>query len=172
MLDCCSYVGGFSLSALMGGALSADAVDYDKVALERATKHMQLNGVSPKKFQGFSEDVFSFFRRDPLPHLYDFIIVDPPAFAKRSTDLDRAKYAYTDLNRMALTAIAPGGFLLTCSCSYQIDVPIFQTIIFHAAQQAKRSVRILERHRQAYDHPINIYHPEVDYLKSLLLWVE
>lgn len=172
VLDCCSYVGGFSLSALMGGALSADAVDYDKAAIDRATKHMQMNGVSAKKFHGFSEDVFTFLRRDPLPHHYDFIIVDPPAFAKRSTDLDRAKYDYTDLNRMALTAIASGGLLLTCSCSYQIDTQMFQTIVFNAAQQAKRSVRILERHRQAYDHPINIYHPEIDYLKSLLLWVD
>lgn len=172
VLDCCSYVGGFSLNALMGGAKSADAVDYDKAAIEKATEHMKINGTKPGSFAGYSEDVFAFLRRKPLPRKYDFIILDPPAFAKRSTDIERAKYAYTDMNRMAMEALVPGSLLLTCSCSYQIDHQLFQTVIFHAAQQARRSVRILERHRQAYDHPVNIFHPEVDYLKSLLLWIE
>jgi 23S rRNA (cytosine1962-C5)-methyltransferase len=172
VLDCCSYVGGFSLNALMGGAKSADAVDYDKVAIDKATQHMKLNGAKPGTFGGYAEDVFAFLRRKPLPKQYDFIVLDPPAFAKRSTDIDRAKYAYTDLNRMAMEALKPGSLLLTCSCSYQIDHQLFQTIVFHAAQQSRRNVRILERHRQAYDHPVNIFHPEVDYLKSLLLWVE
>ncbi len=172
VLDCCSYVGGFSLNALKGGAVSADAVDYDKAAIEKATEHMKLNGIDGKKFAGYTEDVFAFLRRKPLPRPYNFIILDPPAFAKRSTDVDRAKFAYTDMNRMAMEALAPGSLLLTCSCSYQIDHQLFQTIIFHAAQQARRSVRILDRHRYAYDHPVNIFHPEVDYLKSLLLWIE
>lgn len=172
VLDCCSYVGGFTLNALMGGAKAADAVDYDKAAIDKAKKHMEINGVDMKKFAGVSEDVFAFLRRTPLPRPYDFIVLDPPAFAKRSTDIDRARHAYTDLNRMAMQALPPGGLLLTCSCSYQIDQQLFQTIIFHAAQQAKRSIRILQRHHHAYDHPVNIYHPEVDYLKSLLLWVE
>ncbi len=172
VLDCCSYVGGFSLNALMGGAKSADAVDYDKAAIEKAGEHMKLNGVKPGTFTGYSEDVFAFLRRKPLPRPYDFIILDPPAFAKRSTDIDRAKFAYTDMNRMAMEALVPGSLLLTCSCSYQIDHQLFQTIIFHAAQQARRSVRILDRHRYAFDHPVNIFHPEVDYLKSLLLWIE
>ncbi len=172
VLDCCSYVGGFSLNALMGGAKSADAVDYDKAAIGKASEHMKINGAKPGAFTGYSEDVFAFLRRKPLPRKYDFIILDPPAFAKRSTDIERAKYAYTDMNRMAMEALVPGSLLLTCSCSYQIDHQLFQTVIFHAAQQARRSVRILEKHRQAYDHPVNIFHPEVDYLKSLLLWIE
>jgi 23S rRNA (cytosine1962-C5)-methyltransferase len=172
VLDCCSYVGGFSLSALAGGATSADAVDYDEAALDRAKEHMELNGISGDQFTAHAADVFDFLRQRPLPHQYDFIIVDPPAFAKRSSDLDPAKRAYTDLNRLAFQALTPGGLMLTCSCSYQIDPQLFQTIVFHAARQANRSVRILQRHRHAFDHPINLYHPEVDYLKSLLLWVE
>lgn len=172
VLDCCSYVGGFSVSALAGGALSTDAVDYDALALARAREHVELNGLSATEFRSYAEDVFEFLRRNPLPRRYDFIILDPPAFAKRSTDLDPAKRAYTDLNRMAMERIASGGLLLTCSCSFQVDSALFQTIVFHAARQAKKSVRILQRHRQAFDHPVNIYHPETDYLKSLLLWID
>jgi len=172
VLDCCSYVGGFSVNALAGGALHADAVDYDAAALARATEHVQLNGFGADRFSSSAEDVFNFLRRRPLSHPYDFIILDPPAFAKRSSDLDPAKKAYTDLNRLAFQILPPGGLLLTCSCSYQINAEIFQTIVFHAARQAKRSVQIIQRHRQALDHPINLFHPEGDYLKSLLLWVE
>ncbi len=172
VLDVCSYVGGFSLSALMGGAVSADAVDYDAPALERAKQHMVMNGIAADQLNTYAQDAFDFLRQRPLPHQYDFIILDPPAFAKRSTDLDQAKGAYTDLNRLAFQALTPGGMLLTCSCSYQMDQQLFQTAVFHAARQANRSVRILQRHRHAFDHPINLYHPEVDYLKSLLLWVE
>lgn len=172
VLDCCSYVGGFSLNALAGGAVAADAVDYDEQALARATEHMNMNNIDANQFNTYKEDVFDFLRRKPPVRPYDFIILDPPAFAKRSSDIDQAKGAYTDMNRMAFQMLPPGGLLLTCSCSYQIDVPLFQTIIFHAARQANRTVRILQRHRQAFDHVINLYHPEVDYLKSLLLWVE
>jgi 23S rRNA (cytosine1962-C5)-methyltransferase len=172
VLDCCSYVGGFSLSALAGGATAADAVDYDEAALARAKEHMTINGIAADQFQTYKEDVFEFLRRRPLPHQYDFIVLDPPAFAKRSSDIDQAKGAYTDLNRLGFQALTPGGLLLTCSCSYQMDWQLFQTVVFHAARQANRNVRILQRHRHAFDHPVNLYHPEADYLKSLLLWVE
>jgi len=172
VLDCCSYVGGFSVNALAGGALSSDAVDYDSLALARAREHAAINGIPADRLQIFSEDAFNFLRRKSLPHRYDYIILDPPAFAKRSADLEPAKKAYTDLNRMALQALPPGGILLTCSCSFQVNPELFQTLVFHAARQAKRSVKILSRHRQAMDHPVNLYHPEGDYLKSLLLWVE
>lgn len=172
VLDCCSYVGGFSVNALAGGAQSSDAVDYDSAALTRAKEHATINNLPADRLQIFSEDVFNFLRRKSLPHAYDYIILDPPAFAKRSMDLEPAKKAYTDLNRMALQALPPGGILLTCSCSYQVNPELFQTLVFHAARQAKRSVKILSRHRQAMDHPVNLYHPEGDYLKSLLLWVE
>jgi 23S rRNA (cytosine1962-C5)-methyltransferase len=172
VLDVCSYVGGFSLSALMGGAIAADAVDYDAEALETAKKQMALNGVDDGRFTTHARDAFDFLRIRPMPHNYDFIILDPPAFAKRSSDIDQAKRAYTDLNRMGFQALMPGGLMLTCSCSYQMDPQMFQTVVFHAARQANRNVRILQRHRHAFDHPVNLYHPEVDYLKSMLLWVE
>ena len=173
VLDVCAYVGGFSTAALAGGALTADAVDYDSSALALARGNAERNGIDPGKLTTYDEDAFSFLRRVPPPRGYDFIVLDPPAFAKRSSDLEQAKKAYTDLNRMAMQLLpSTGGLLLTCSCSYQVDVPLFQTIVFHAARQAKRFVRILHRHRQAFDHPVSIYHPEVDYLKSLLLWVE
>lgn len=159
------------MSALMGGAKAADAVDYDKAAIERAKEHVKVNEIDPSLFGSYSEDVFQFLRRKPMPRSYNFIILDPPAFAKRSSDLDQARRAYTDLNRMALEILPTGGLLLTCSCSYQVDEQLFQTILFHAARQAKRSVKILQKHRHAVDHPINLYHPEVDYLKSLLVWV-
>jgi 23S rRNA (cytosine1962-C5)-methyltransferase len=171
VLDICSYVGGFSMNALAGGAVSADAVDYDADALLRAKENMQLNNINTNQFETYSEDAFDFLRRKPLPKQYDFIILDPPAFAKRSSDLDQAKGAYTDLNRMAMQALPPGGLLLTCSCSYQMSPDLFQTAVFHAARQADRNVQIIGRHRQAVDHPVNLYYPEGDYLKSLLLWV-
>jgi 23S rRNA (cytosine1962-C5)-methyltransferase len=171
VLDCCSYVGGFSLNALAGGAVAADAVDYDEAAIERAKENMSLNGVADK-FEGYAQDVFDFLRRKPLPRDYNFIVLDPPAFAKRSDDLDPAKKAYTDMNRMAMERLPAGGLLLTCSCSYQINTEMFQSIVFNAARQAGRNVRIIQRHRMALDHPVNLFHPEVDYLKSLLLWVE
>ncbi len=172
VLDCCSYVGGFSVAALLGGARHAHAVDYDPQAIEGARANVAENGIEAACFNASAEDVFNFLRRRPLPQQFDFIIVDPPAFAKRSSDIDQATKAYTDLNRLALEALPAGSLLLTCSCSFHVNAAQFQTIVFHAARQAGRSVRILQRHRQAYDHPINLYHPEVDYLKSLLLWVE
>ncbi len=172
VLDCCSYIGGFSASALLGGAEAVDAVDYDAVALQRAKEHVAMNSGQVDRFSSYSEDVFAFLRRRPLPRPYNFIILDPPAFAKRSQDLEPAKKAYTDLNRSAMEILPPGSLLLTCSCSYQIDPVLFQTIAFHAARQARRNVRILQRHRQAFDHPVNLFHPEVDYLKSMLLWVD
>ncbi len=173
VLDVCSYVGGFSTAALAGGALTADAVDYDTAALALARGNVERNGIESGKFSTYDEDAFAFLRRVPPPRGYDFIVLDPPAFAKRSSDIEQAKKAYIDLNRMAMQTLpSTGGLLLTCSCSYQIDVPLFQTIVFHAARQAKRFVRILHRHRQAFDHPVSINHPEVDYLKSMLLWVE
>ena len=172
VLDCCSYVGGFSLSALSGGALAADAVDYDAAALQDAKSNMELNALPLASFSTYKEDVFNFLRRKPLPQPYDFIILDPPSFAKRSADVEHARGAYTDLNRLALEALPKGSLLLTCSCSYHIDESLFRTIIFHASRQAGRSVQILSRHREAADHPVNICHPETEYLKSLLLWVE
>ncbi len=171
VLDCFSYVGGFAMNALHGGALYADAVDYDEDALAQAREHAAMNGIAPERLGIHGRDVFDFLRNPPRRD-YDFIILDPPAFAKRSTDLDQAKRAYTDLNRLGMQLLPQeGGLLLTCSCSYQMDTALFQTVVFHAARQCNRTARILQRHRAAFDHPVNIFHPETDYLKSLLLWI-
>lgn len=173
VLDCCSYVGGFSISALLGGAISADAVDYDAVALAKAKELAVLNGVSPERLFTFAEDVFTTLRRRPVARPYDFVILDPPAFAKTANDPDAARKTYTDLNRLGMEILPrDGGLLLTCSCSYQMDAELFQSVVLDAARQARRTARLIQRHRQAFDHPVNIYHPETDYLKSLLLWVE
>jgi 23S rRNA (cytosine1962-C5)-methyltransferase len=172
VLDCFSYVGGFAMNALKGGALYADAVDYDDDALAQAAEHAAMNGIARETLGIHARDVFDVLRNPPRRD-YDFIILDPPAFAKRSTDLDAARRAYIDLNRLGMQLLPPeGGLLLTCSCSYQMDAALFQSVVFHAARQAGRTARILQRHRSALDHPVNIFHPETDYLKSLLLWVE
>lgn len=170
VLDCCSYVGGFSLSALAGGAKAADAVDYDDQALQTARENISNNKQDALRFSTYCMDAFHFLRKSPLPRAYDFIILDPPAFTKGGNMAD-GKEAYIDLNRMALQHLPPRGLLLTCSCSYQMTPPLFQEMVMQAALQAKRAVRILQRHHQAYDHPVNLFHPESDYLKSLLLWV-
>jgi 23S rRNA (cytosine1962-C5)-methyltransferase len=98
--------------------------------------------------------------------------LDPPAFAKTKDDIPDAMQAYRNLNTIVLEKMPPKSWLLTSSCSYHIDPTLFQKLIFQASDQAKRKVRIISRHRQAFDHPINIYHPEGEYLKSLLLFVE
>lgn len=172
VLDICSYVGGFSVNALAGGALAAVAVDYDKSAIARAQEHARINGFAQPQFETSSEDAFHYLRRVPKGAAFDFIILDPPAFAKRSQDLEPAKKSYGDLNRMAFQILPPGGLLLTCSCSYQMTPDLFQEVVFQAARSARRGVKILSRHRQALDHPVNLFHPEGDYLKSLLLQVD
>ncbi len=172
VLDICSYVGGFSVSALAGGALAAVAVDYDKNAIGRAQEHARVNGFSLSQFETSATDAFDYLRRVPKGAKFDFIVLDPPAFAKRSQDLEPAKKSYGDLNRMAFQILPPGGLLLTCSCSYQMTPDLFQDVVFQAARSARRGVKILSRHRQALDHPVNLFHPEGDYLKSLLLQVD
>ncbi len=172
VLDICSYVGGFSVNALAGGALAAVAVDYDKGAITRAQEHARVNGFSQSQFETSAEDAFAYLRRVPKGAKFDFIILDPPAFAKRSQDLEPAKKSYGDLNRLAFQILPPGGLLLTCSCSYQMTQDLFQDVVFQAARSARRGVKILSRHRQALDHPVNLFHPEGDYLKSLLLQVD
>ncbi len=172
VLDICSYVGGFSVNALAGGAVAAVAVDYDRIAIARAQEHARINGFAQPQFETSSEDAFNYLRRVPKGAAFDFIVLDPPAFAKRSQDLEPAKKSYGDLNRMAFQILPPGGLLLTCSCSYQMTPDLFQEVVFQAARSARRGVKILSRHRQALDHPVNLFHPEGDYLKSLLLQVD
>jgi len=170
VLNCFCYTGAFSVAALAGGAASVDSVDSSERAVALARRNAAVNGFRLGDESFHLADVFDFLRRDLQP--YDFIILDPPAFAKRKTEVVRACRGYKDINRLALQKTRPRGLLLTFSCSYFVSGQLFQQVVFQAAGEAGRGVRILRRHHLATDHPVNIYHPESEYLKSLLLYVE
>ncbi|MGB9905857.1 MAG: class I SAM-dependent rRNA methyltransferase [Candidatus Saccharicenans sp.] len=170
VLDGFSYTGGFALSALKGGAERVDLVDYSRPALETAAENLELNGWPETKFRLIQQDMFKFL--EGRPHLdYQLVILDPPAFARKKADQKQAIRAYRELNRLAMARMKPGSWLLTFSCSYYVDREMFQKIIFQAALEAGREARIIQRHRQALDHPVSIFHPESDYLKGLLLYL-
>lgn len=170
ILNAFSYTGGFSIYALAGGAQSVDSVDISEEAIEAAKEHASLNGFKPQHEQFICEDVFTFLRQRDLN--YDLAILDPPAFAKRQKDIVQACRGYKDINRVAMHKMPPQSLLLTCSCSHHVDEELFQKVLFQAALEARRRVRIVGRHRLAADHPINLYHPEGSYLKSFLLFIE
>ena len=169
VLDCFSYEGGFAVAALGGGAVSVDLVDSSRAALEQARENVALNGFPAHTAEYLTEDAFGFLRS--CRNEYDMVTLDPPAFAKRKADVVKACRGYKDINRLALRTLRPGGLLFTFSCSYHVDTNLFQTVVFQAASEADRRVRILGRHRQAPDHPTNIFHPETEYLKGLVLYV-
>lgn len=166
VLNVFAYTGGFSVYALAGGALSVDSVDISKEAMALAEKNCSMNGF---KSNCFAEDAFEFLRASPLD--YDLVILDPPAFAKKAKDVVQACRGYKDINRIALQKMAPGSTLITCSCSHFVDEKLFGQVIFQAAAEAKRKVRIIGRHLLAPDHPVNLFHPEGNYLKSLVLYI-
>lgn len=169
VLNTFSYSGGFSLSALKGGAAHATSVDISPEAVDLANKNAALNGFTEKDHEGIVADVFEFLRHtDPR---FDVIVLDPPAFAKHKKDVVQACRGYKDINRLAFKLLPKSGILFTSSCSQAVDEQLFQTVVFQAAREANRTVRIIGRHAQAPDHPINIYHPEGEYLKSLILFV-
>jgi 23S rRNA (cytosine1962-C5)-methyltransferase len=170
VLNCFCYTGGFSVAALAGGASCVDSVDSSEPAISLAKRNLTLNGFSGDENRLVVADVFEFLRRE-LP-AYDFIILDPPAFAKKKADIVPACRGYKDINRLALSKIGPRGLLLTLSCSHFVDETLFQQVIFQSAAEAGRGVRVIQRHRLAYDHPINLFHPESEYLKALLLYVK
>lgn len=170
VLDGFCYTGGFALAALKGGASQVDLVDYSKRALETAGANLRLNGFSEDSFSLINRDMFEFLaERQQLD--YGLVILDPPAFARKKADEKPAIKAYRELNRLAMSWMEPGSFLLTFSCSYYVDSQTFQKTIFQAALEAGREARIIQRHRQALDHPVSIFHPESDYLKGLLLYI-
>jgi len=168
VLNCFAYTGGFSVAALAGGASHVDSVETSAKCEARVEKNLALNNLANHRF--ICGDVFDFLKTTTWD--YDLIILDPPAFVKKRDDIAKAFRAYKELNRHVIEKAAPGTLLLTCSCSYHVDESLFQNILFRAANEAKRSVRILSKHRQAHDHPISIFHPESSYLKSFLLYIE
>jgi len=170
VLNTFSYTGAFSVCALKGGATRADSVDSSASAIALARENFELNGLPADSGVFFTADVFEFLRGPALDH--DFIILDPPAFAKKKADVVAACRGYKDINRLAFQRVRSPGLVLTFSCSHHVDEGLFQQVVFQAALEAGRRVRILQRHRQACDHPVNIYHPETSYLKGFLLYVD
>jgi len=170
VLNAFSYTGSFSVMALLGGAVRADSVDSSEPATALAQDNFALNGLPAGAGTFFTADVFEFLREPALDH--DYIILDPPAFAKKRTDVVAACRGYKDINRLAFQRVRAPGLVLTFSCSHFVDETLFQQVVFQAAHEAGRRVRILEKHRYAVDHPVNIYHPETSYLKGFLLYVD
>lgn len=171
VLNLFCYTGGFSIYALAGGALHVDSVDSSKKAMDMVDKNVLLNGFSPEKHTSYCTDAIDFLKDIPEGK-YDLMIVDPPAFAKHRGALKNALRAYQRLNAAAISKVAPGGFVFTFSCSQVVDKEAFALAVFSAAAETGRSVRILDRLNQPADHSVNIYHPEGEYLKGLLLYIE
>ena len=170
VLNMFCYTGGFSFYAMRGGAKVVHSVDSSAKAIALTNKNVSLNFPGDPRHQAFAEDAFKY-----LEHMgsnYDLIILDPPAFAKHKDVLRNALQGYRKLNAIAFEKIKPGGILFTFSCSQVVRKEHFRLAVFSAAAQSGRSVRILHQLTQPADHPVNIYHPEGEYLKGLVLYVE
>lgn len=170
VLNMFCYTGGFSFYAMRGGARLVHSVDSSAKAIELTDANVNLNFPGDNRHESFCEDAFKFL--DAAKDKYDLIILDPPAFAKHRAALHNALKGYTRLNVKAFERIRKGGILFTFSCSQVVTKDNFRNAVFTAAAQARRNVRILHQLHQPADHPINIYHPEGEYLKGLVLYVE
>ena len=171
VLNLFCYTGGFSIYALAAGAAHVDSVDSSAKAMLMVDRNVALNGFDASRHTGYCTDAIDFLKNAPEGK-YDLMIVDPPAFAKHRGVLRNALRAYQRLNAAAIARVAPGGLIFTYSCSQVVDKESFALAVFSAAASVGRSVRILDRLNQPADHPVNIYHPEGEYLKGLLLYVE
>ena len=171
VLNLFCYTGGFSIYALAGGALSVDSVDSSRKAVALVDRNVSLNGFGEERHSSLCCDAIDYLKNVPEGK-YDLMIVDPPAFAKHRGALKNALRAYQRLNAYAISKVAPKGLVFTYSCSQVVDKEAFALAVFSAAAQTGRSVRILDRLNQPADHSVNIYHPEGEYLKGLLLYVE
>ena len=171
VLNLFCYTGGFSVYALAGGARHVDSVDSSAKAMDLVARNVRENGFDESCHTGYCCDAIDFLKTCPEGK-YDLMVVDPPAFAKHRGALKNALRAYQRLNAYAISKVAPGGLVFTYSCSQVVDKESFALAVFSAAAQTGRSVRILDRLNQPADHSVNIYHPEGEYLKGLLLYVE
>lgn len=170
VLNTFSYSGGFSMYALQAGARLVHSVDSSKDAIALCNANIDLLP-ERDKHESFTQDCFDFLIGSETG-FYDIIILDPPAFAKNAKAVPNASRGYKNLNALGFQKIRPGGLIFTFSCSQHIDKDLFRKIVFSAAAESKRNVRILQQLSQPQDHPINIYHPEGEYLKGLLLQVD
>ncbi len=170
VLNVFGYTGGFSIYALRGGAKTVHSVDSSQKAIDLTNRNVELNFPDCSNHESICVDAFDYL--DRIDDQYDLIILDPPAFAKHFNVLNNALQGYKRINAKAIKKIKPGGILFTFSCSQVVDKNTFRTTIFSAAASTGRNVRILHQLNQPADHPVNIYHPEGEYLKGLVLYVE
>ncbi len=170
VLNMFCYTGGFSFYAMRGHAKLVHSVDSSAKAIQLTNENVELNFPGDPRHQAFAEDAFKFLNN--MDNKYDLIILDPPAFAKHKSALKNALIGYRKLNAKAFEKILPGGILFTFSCSQAVSKEQFRLAVFSAAAMSGRRVRILHQLTQPSDHPINIYHPEGEYLKGLVLYVE
>ena len=170
VLNMFCYTGGFSFYAMRGGAELVHSVDSSAKAIELTTRNVEMNFPGDTRHEPFCEDAFKYL--DRMGDRYDLIILDPPAFAKHRGALHNALKGYTRLNQKAFEKIQPGGILFTFSCSQVVTKDNFRNAVFTAAALAGRKVRILHQLHQPADHPVNIFHPEGEYLKGLVVYVE
>ena len=172
VLNAFCYTGGFSVYALASGAARVDSLDSSGKAMYLTEQHVALNfGKDCSRHRSITQDAFDYLEQMP-EHEYDLIILDPPAFAKHRKVLRNALIGYRKINSLAFRKIAPGGIVFTFSCSQAVSKEEFRLAVFTAAASSNRRVRILHQLTQPVDHPINIYHPEGEYLKGLVLYVE
>ena len=170
VLNCFGYTGGFSLAALRGGAEQVETVDISKKAIELCNRNVEMNFGKEAPHRGVVADVLQYL--STIDNQYNFIILDPPAFAKNHRSLQQGLKGYRSINQRALEALPDGGLLMTFSCSQAVSKEDFQTMVFTAAMNAHRRVRIVRQLPHAMDHPVSIHHPEGEYLKGLLLEIE
>lgn len=170
VLNMFCYTGGFSFYAMRGGAKLVHSVDVSARAIELANRNVELNFPGDTRHEAFAEEAFKFLEKSY--NKYDLIILDPPAFAKHQNVLNNAIQGYKKLNRKGIEVVKPGGIIFTFSCSQVMTKELFRQTVFTAAANTGRRVRILHQLTQPADHPVSIYHPEGEYLKGLVLYVE
>ena len=174
VLNCFGYTGGFSLAALRGGADYVETVDISKKAIELCNRNVEMNFPGCGNHTGTVADVLQYIQtiKQSDNQAFDFIILDPPAFAKSHRSLQQGLKGYRSINQRAMEALPAGGLLMTFSCSQAVSKEDFQTMVFTSAMNAHRRVRIVRQLPHAIDHPVSIHHPEGEYLKGLLLEIE
>lgn len=170
VLNMFGYTGGFSVYAMQGGARLVHSVDASAKAIDLTNENVELNFPGDKRHEAFAAEAFEFLK--DIQDKYDLIVLDPPAFAKHRTTLPQALQGYKRINTRAFEQIRSGGILFTFSCSQVVSKDRFREAVFSAAAIAGRTVRIIHQLTQPADHPVNIYHPEGEYLKGLVLFVE
>jgi 23S rRNA (cytosine1962-C5)-methyltransferase len=169
-LDCFSYSGAFALNALAGGAASVKAIDSSKPAVAAVGRNFERNGYTPSQATAAAADIFTWLRENGEG--YDLIVLDPPTFARHQSEVEKAARGYKDINLLAMRKIARGGIVFTFSCSGAVDSRLFRQIVFAAAADSGKNVQLLHILSAAPDHPVNMAHPEGEYLKGLVMRIE